>query len=142
MAFWRLHYHLVWGTHQRLPLITEPLERQIYGVILNKAKEMGIIVHAIGNAEEHIHVAASIPPKIAVADCLKNFKGASSYYVNHQPGAAGDFGWQEGYGALTIGERSLNDVIAYVLGQKDHHRLQTIRPLLERMTTDEEDIRR
>ena len=140
MAFWRLHYHLVWATYQRLPLITEPLERQIYGVILNKAKELGIIIHAIGNDVDHIHVTASIPPKIAVADGVKNFKGASSFYVNHQPDAAGDFGWQDGYGALTFGERSLSDVIAYVRGQKEHHRQQAIRPLFERMTAEEDGV--
>jgi putative transposase len=140
MAFWRLHYHLVWATHQRLPLITEPIERQIYGVILNKAKEMEIIVHVIGNMEDHIHVVVSIPPKVAVADCLKHFKGASSYYVNHQPGAAGDFGWQDGYGALTFGDRSLSDVSAYVRGQKEHHRQQAVRPLFERIAVEEDGV--
>jgi REP element-mobilizing transposase RayT len=140
MAYWRLHYHLIWATHQRLPLITPPLEHQIYGVILNKAKEMGIVVHAIGNVEDHIHVVVSIPPKVAVADCIKHFKGASSYYVNHQPGAVGDFAWQDGYGALTFGERSLVDVIAYVRGQKEHHSQQTARPFYERMTAEEDGV--
>jgi putative transposase len=140
MAYWRLHYHLIWATHQRLPLITPTVERQIYGVILNKAKELGIIVHAIGSVADHIHVVVSIPPKIAVADCIKHFKGAISHYVNHQPGAAGDFAWQDGYGALTLGERSLAEVSAYVRGQKEHHSQQTAHPLYERMTAEEDGV--
>jgi REP element-mobilizing transposase RayT len=116
------------------------MEQQIFGVILNKAKEMGIVVHAIGNAEDHIHVVVSIPPRVAVADCIKHFKGASSYYVNHQPGARHDFAWQDGYGALTFGERSLEDVIRYVHGQKEHHRAQTARPMYERITADEDGV--
>ena len=140
MAYWRLHYHLIWATHQRLPLITPPLEPHIYGVILNKAKELGIVVHAIGNVEDHIHVVVSIPPRVAVADCIKHFKGASSYYVNHQADARRDFAWQDGYGALTFGDRSLADVIGYVRGQKEHHRARTARPMYERISADEDGV--
>jgi REP element-mobilizing transposase RayT len=120
MSYWRLHYHLVWATYQRAPLLDESLERQVYGTILGKAKELGVFIHAIGNVEDHIHVAASIPPKLAVADCIKHFKGASSHYVNHQPGASGGFGWQDGYGALAFGDRAMEDVVAYVRNQEEH----------------------
>jgi len=140
MAYWRLYYHLIWATHQRLPLITPSVERQIYGVILNKAREMAIVVYAIGSVEDHVHVVVAIPPKVAVADCIKNFKGASSYYVNHQPGATDKFAWQDGYGALTFGERSLADVIAYVRNQKEHHNGETVRSLYERMSADENGV--
>ncbi len=141
LSYWRLHYHLIWATFQRAPLLTRELEQPIYGVILRKAEEMGIIIHAIGNIEDHIHVAASIPPKIAVADVLKHFKGASSHYVNHQSGASTDFAWQEGYGALTFGERSMPDIVAYVRNQKEHHRQNTTRALFERMAEEDDGVR-
>lgn len=137
MAYWRLHYHLVWATYQRLPLITEPVEHQIYGTLLGKAKELGIIIHAIGSVQDHVHLAVSIPPKLAVADCLKHFKGASSRYVNQQAESDGSFKWQEGYGALTFGERALTDVVAYVHNQKEHHRQGSTRALFERMAEEE-----
>jgi putative transposase len=141
MSYWRLHYHLVWATYQRAPLLDESVERQIYGSILGKAKELGIIVHAIGNIEDHLHVAASIPPRLAVADCVKHFKGASSHYVKHQPGASGGFGWQDGYGAHTFGERAMEDVVAYVRNQKEHHRQKTTRAPFERMTEEDDGVR-
>ena len=140
MAYWRLHDHLVWATYQRLPFLTEVLERQIHGTILGKAKELGIIVHAIGNVEDHVHIAASISPKISVADCVRHFKGASSHYVNHLPNAEGNFAWQEGYGALTFGGRAMKDVIAYVRNQKEHHRQNTTLASFERMTGDDDGV--
>ena len=140
MAFWRLHYHLVWTAYRRMPLITEPIERQIYGTILGKAKELGIIVHAIGNTEDHLHAAVSIPPKIAVADCIRHFKGASSRYVNQQ-NSGEHFGWQDGYGALTFGDRALSDIVAYVRNQKEHHRQNTIRASFERMTDEDDGVK-
>jgi len=140
MAFWRLHYHLVWATYLRHPFLTESVERQVYGTVLRKAKELGVIVHAIGGIEEHMHVAASIPPKHAVADVVRHFKGASSHYVNHQPGADGNFGWQDGYGAFTFGERAMQDVVAYVLNQKEHHRANTVRPFFERLAEEDDGV--
>ena len=140
MSYWRLHYHLVWATYQRLPMLTEPIERQVYGTILNKAQELGIIIHGIGNVQDHIHVAASIPPKIAVADALKHFKGASSRYVNVQPQADGSFKWQEGYGAFTFGDRSMADVVAYVKNQKEHHRRGALLEPFERMSEQDDGV--
>lgn len=140
MSYWRLHYHLVWATYQRLPMLTEQVEKQVYGTIFGKAKELELIVHAIGNVEDHIHVACSIPPKVAVADCLKHFKGASSRYVNVQPNATGSFKWQEGYGAISFGDRAMADIVAYVKNQKEHHRLGTIRPPFERMSDEDDGV--
>ena len=140
MAYWRLHYHLVWATYQRLPFLSEAIERQVYGAILGKAKELGIIVHAIGGIEDHVHAAVSIPPKIAVADCVRHFKGASSHYVNHQPNAEGNFAWQEGYGALTFGDRAMQDVVAYVRNQKEHHWQNTTHAAFERMTEENDGV--
>ncbi len=122
MAYWRLHYHLVWAAYQRAPLLTKQLEREIYGAVLGKAAEIGVIAHAIGGVEDHIHVVVSIPPNIAVADCIRLFKGVSTHHVSHRPEAAGNFGWQDGYGALSFGEATMPDVVAYVRNQKEHHR--------------------
>jgi len=42
--------------------------------------------------------------------------------MNHMDGSDGNFKWQAGYGALTIGERSLETVMAYAAKQKEHYR--------------------
>jgi putative transposase len=137
MAFHRLHYHLIWATYQREPLLVDDTERQVYGTILNKAKDLNCIIHAIGGIDDHIHIAATIPPKLAVAEVIRQFKGASAYYVNHRPQAAGTFGWQRGYGALTFGDRSMESVVAYIHNQKEHHRQNTTIAIYERCESDD-----
>ena len=94
-------------------------------------------IHAAGNIEDHAHVVASIPPKLAVADCVRHLKGASSYAINHMEGSDGKFKWQEGYGALSIGERSLETVKEYAAKQKEHHRENKIIDVYERMEEDD-----
>jgi putative transposase len=70
---------------------------------------------------------------LAVADCVKNFKGASAYAINHMEGNDGHYKWQEGYGALSIGERSLETVMAYAASQKEHHREKSVMAVYERL---------
>jgi putative transposase len=137
MSYWRLFYHLIWATKQREPLLDERTERMAYGAILNKAKELGVIIHAIGGIEDHIHLVATIPPKLAVAECVRQLKGASSYYINHQGAREQEFMWQEGYGALTLSERSVPDAVEYVKAQRSRHNAGTTVPVLERIDEDE-----
>jgi putative transposase len=139
MTFWRLHYHLFWATFNREPSLIADREKMFYGVLCNKSQELGLIIHAAGNVEDHVHVVASIPPKIAVAECVRQIKGASAYAINRMPGGEGDFKWQGGYGALTIDERSLPIVMAYANNQKERHRTNQFIALYERMDGDEDE---
>lgn len=136
MTYWRLHYHLIWATFEREPSLTPEREKVFYGVLYAKAKELDLKIHAAGNVEDHAHIVLSIPPKIAVADCVRHIKGASAYAINHIEGSDGQFKWQEGYGALIVGERSLPRVMAYVAHQKEHHKEQSLVAVYERI--DEE----
>ena len=133
MTYWRLHYHLIWATFERQPTLISEREKVFFGVLYSKAKELDVKVHAAGTVDDHVHVVLSIPPKLAVADCVKHIKGASAFAINHMPGSDGQFKWQEGYGALSIGEGSLEKVMAYVARQKEHHKEQAIIQLYERI---------
>jgi putative transposase len=131
MAYWRLHYHLVWTTKARLPLISSDTARVIEQALYRKARELGVTIHQLGGVEDHIHVVASIPPPVAVARCLQQFKGASSYAVNSGLHHAPRFRWQDGYGVLTLAESSLARVIDYVRRQGEHHSAGELLPALE-----------
>ena len=137
MTYWRLHYHMIWSTIDRQPILTPKVEKMFYGVLYKKAEELGLKIHAAGNVEDHAHVVLSIPPKIAVADCVRQLKGASAYAINHMNGSDGQFKWQAGYGALTVGERSLKTVMEYVARQKEHHHSGTTIGVYERMDEEE-----
>ena len=132
MTYWRLFYHLIWSNHDRQPILTGAREKMFYGVLYRKAEDLGLIIHAAGNVDDHVHVVVSIPPKLSVAECVRKIKGASAYAINHMPGDDGQFQWQSGYGALTIGERSLETVMAYATKQKEHHRDKALLDIYER----------
>ena len=118
MAFWRLYYHLVWATKQRLPLIETKQEPVLYNYIIGKADSLGCIAHAIGGTEDRIHLVISIPPKLSIADFVKKIKGSSSYHMNHLDAGLQKFGWQDGYGVFSMGTQQLDTAIAYVLASE------------------------
>ena len=132
MPYYELYYHLVWATKEREPLITPALLPDLLQYLRGKGIQLGGIVHAVGGIEEHVHVAASIPPRIAVATYVGQLKGASSHWVTHVSGHGFPFAWQEGYGALSFGKRALPQVVEYVLDQQDRHRKQQLIPEMER----------
>ena len=138
MAFWRNYFHLTWSTKDRLPLIQPDIEEQLYSYMVNRASELNVFVYAINGTEDHVHAIVAIPPKHSVSDVVKKLKGASSHFINHVIRPGEFFGWQGGYGCLTIGEKQLSIANHYVRTQKRHHDEGTTNGWLERCDKDDE----
>jgi REP element-mobilizing transposase RayT len=129
-----LYYHLTWSTKEREPLITPEIEPRLFAYIVRKAAELGVYVYAINGWNDHIHLVVAVPPKLALADVVKNLKGASSHDLNHEAGLGYEFAWQRGYGALSLGEKQRPVAEAYVRNQNVHHQQKTVHTWLERCT--------
>ena len=133
MPYWRLFYHFVWSTKQREPLITPEWEGTLYNVIAAKAAELGAFLHAVGGTEDHIHLVASVSPKIALSTFIGQVKGNSSHFVNHELDVAIHFAWQAEYGVVSFGGKRLDIVVRYVKNQRKHHADGTAIAMLEQI---------
>ena len=127
MALWRVFYHFVWSTKERKPLIKLNIEPQLYHYIIGKADALNCITHAINGTKNHIHLVVSIPPTLAISDFVKKIKGSSSHYLNNVLSLKENkFAWQAGYGVFSLGQTQLEQAIAYVVDQKQHHSKGTV----------------
>ncbi|HVS20640.1 MAG TPA: transposase [Pyrinomonadaceae bacterium] len=99
----------------------------------------GVIVHAIGGTETHVHMAVSIPPTLVIADTIGKLKGSSSHYVNHELVNRKLLDWQTGYGVVSFGTKDLEWVVNYIRNQKQHHCKGRIVDRLERINNDDDD---
>lgn len=133
MPYWKLYYHFVWGTKGRLPLIDSVLEPELYRAVAAKAKDMDAYIHALGGVEDHVHLAVSLPPKIAPAKFIGDLKGNSSHYVNYVIKPGFEFHWQDEYGILSFGEKNLPVVVRYIHDQKKNHASGTLIATMEKM---------
>lgn len=135
MPYWRLFYHLVWATRGREPSVDEALARVVEWSIRTTCTDQKVILHAVGVMPDHVHVAVSIPPSVAVSTFVGRLKGASSHAINDvSPTLA--FAWQAEYGALSFGEKALLDVVAYIRDQAQRHASERLWASLEQVADE------
>ena len=115
MSFWRTYYHLVWATKDEEPLIPPAKESQLMTLLIRKSNELGVRIYAVSVMPNHVHLIAAIPPRMAVADVIKNLKGFVSFSFGK------GFSWQRGYGVMTFGEGQRPQAMAYVQNQRQLH---------------------
>ncbi len=94
---------------------------------------MGARVHEVGGVEDHVHVAVSVPPSIALSEFVRQVKGSSSHFMSHEMAVPVPFAWQAEYGLISFDRKQLAAVVGYVRQQREHHEGHTTIPALERV---------
>src|ERR1700722_18909562 len=112
--------HCVFSTKSRRNLIRPEVQPDLWAFIGGIARKNGFKALIVGGTENHVHILLSLSAIMAVAKALQLIKGGSSRWMNETH--ADGFAWQEGYGAFTIGVSQMRDTVAYIRGQKEHHR--------------------
>ena len=119
--------HFVWGTWDRLPLLTGEREDIAHRAIGAKCAELATEIIALGGVEDHIHLLVDLPTTICVADFIKHAKGASAHLISHQF-APDFFRWQGAYGVFSVSFGDLPRVSKYIHNQRQHHQFDEIIP--------------
>ena len=118
----RVYVHLVWATHERLPLIDADLEPTIHASLWRRCDRFGAIPLALGGVEDHIHLLLALPATCSLAQLVGDLKGWSSYLANRRSQPRTEFRWQGAYAAFSVGERGIEPVRHYIARQREHHR--------------------
>jgi len=142
MSFWRNYYHLVWGTKNRLSLLSRMFEQRLFNYLITKAKELEVIIFAINSTEDQVHAVVAIPPKQSVSSVVKHLKGSSAHYVNYVIDPGGAFQWQRGYGWITLGEKQRPIAVDYVRNKKQHHAENTTNSWFEYSAPEDQGAER
>ena len=82
---------------------------------------------AINGTTNHIHFLIGMKPNCSLSDMIREVKKSSASFVKEKGFSPFQFRWQEGYGAFSYGHSQLNNVIAYINNQEDHHRKKSFR---------------
>lgn len=117
-AYARNHIHIVFGTKGGRKCIHGEMRERLWNNLRDTAREYGVTVLEIGGSDDHVHLLATLPPKIAVATLLRATKANSSTWMNEQGHL---FSWQAGYGAFSVSASKLEKVAAYIRAQAEHH---------------------
>jgi REP element-mobilizing transposase RayT len=121
-----LHYHLVFGTKNRVPSIVESWRPRLHEYLGGTARGLGGIPQAVGGMADHVHLLVGLKATHRVADIVRELKKASSQWMREEMGLF-DFAWQEGYAAFTVGASARDGVRIYIQNQETHHRVASFR---------------
>ena len=136
-AFSQIYLHITFHTKDNRPMIRGEIESRLHDYMRTRALESpGVEVHAVGGIEDHVHLAVRIPPTLLISDWIGDLKGASSWHINHRVKPK-TLQWQDGYGVVSFGKRSLAEVIDYIKHQREHHQKGSTHSGLERITTED-----
>jgi REP element-mobilizing transposase RayT len=89
------------------------------------ARDQGMKALVIGGVADHVHLLLSLPSTIAIANAIQQIKGGSSKWVHETFPEHSLFGWQEGYGAFSVGISQVERTTGYIRAQREHHRRKT-----------------
>ena len=119
--------HCVWSTKNRASFLDSELRERLWPYLGGIARENKMKTLAAGGVADHVHLLISLPGQLSVAKAIQLLKGNSSKWIHETfPGLAG-FGWQEGYGAFSIGVSGVDATVHYIRNQTEHHRHRTFR---------------
>jgi putative transposase len=114
-------FHCVFSTKERRKSISPEIQPRLWPYLGGIARNHGLTALSIGGSDDHVHLLLSIPSTITVADAMRIIKSESSRWI-HQTCGQDTFEWQEGYGAFSIGHSQLEPTLAYIAGQREHHK--------------------
>ena len=76
---------------------------------------------------DHIHILVSLGPSISISDLVRDIKAGSSKYINDNNWINGKFNWQNGFSAFSYSKSHVDNVVKYILNQKNIIRRKLLR---------------
>jgi REP element-mobilizing transposase RayT len=111
--------HVVFSTKDRRKLISGEFQPRMWAYAAGICRKLGILVHAVGGLEDHIHFLIQVPPTLAVAEAVLAIKSNTSRWANEE---GHKFAWQQGYGAFSVSSSIVPAVVRYIQNQEAHHK--------------------
>ena len=120
-----LHYHLVFSTKDRLPLIDLSWRNRLHEYLGGTVSGLDGFPQGTGGIADHVHLLVGLKATHWLADFMRELKKASSAWVHDKIGIHA-FAWQEGYAAFTVSPSGRASFQSYI-AKEAHHQKKTFR---------------
>jgi len=119
----KIWLHIVFNTKNRQGSIRPEMQEELWRYLAATCNASGCHARRVGGTVDHVHILCELARTIPVCDVLEKAKKSSSKWMKTK--GVPEFGWQNGYGAFSIGQSQVRDVVDYICGQGEHHRRRT-----------------
>ena len=119
-----LQYHLVWCTKYRRKVLTNGADEDCKRLLQELAEEYGFRILAMEVMPDHVHLLVDAKPQFYISDMVKIIKGglARQLFLLHPEMKEKLWGghlWNSSYCAVTVSDRSREQVEHYIESQKE-----------------------
>ena len=123
----QIYIQVIFAVKGRNSLINPAWEEKLYkyitGIVQTKEQKM----LAINGIPNHIHFLIGMKPSCCLSDLVREVKKSSNEFIKKNNFTKFKFNWQEEFGAFSYSHSQLDQVIKYIMRQKEHHRKKTFR---------------
>jgi len=123
----QIYIQIIFAVKGRDSLIHPEWEEQLYkyitGIVQNKEQKM----LAINGVANHIHFFIGMRPSCCLSDLVREIKKSTNVFINERNLTKFNFSWQTGFGAFSYSHSQFDNVIAYIINQKEHHKKKTFK---------------
>lgn len=121
----KINVHLVFHVKSTgIRIREEDLER-VFSYIGGTIRSHDSAPIQIGGMPDHVHILATLPKTMSLADFVRVIKANSSKWIKTLDGYYNSFSWQEGYGAFSVSPSQMKNTISYITRQPEHHKKRT-----------------
>ena len=126
-TFTQIYMHNVFAVDFRQSLIKPEWEVELYKYITGIVQEQKQKMIAINGVTDHIHFVIGMKPTCVLSDLNREIKKATNDFIKEKRFTRTRFKWQEGFGAFSVSPNALDNVVKYVMNQKEHHKIVTFK---------------
>jgi REP element-mobilizing transposase RayT len=122
----RIWIHLIFSTKNRFPfLVDKKLRTDIHTYLATVLRGHDCDTLIVNGVEDHVHALFALPRTHSVASVVKEIKRSSSVFAKELSATLATFHWQGGYGAFSVSQSILEEVVRYIENQEEHHKRAT-----------------
>lgn len=119
------YMHIVFHTKCTAITMREEDLGRIFDYVGGVIRNINGVSIQVGGRPDHIHILASMPKTMSLAEFVRTIKSNSSKWIKTLDSYYEPFMWQEGYGAFSVSASVLDKTVKYIKFQKARHRDQT-----------------
>jgi len=122
----RLWTHLIFSTKNRFPFLSDKTIRtDLHAYLAKMLRQQDCETRIVNGVEDHVHALFALSRTHFIASVVKEIKRTSSGLAKELSPALAEFHWQGGYGAFSVSQSNLDEVIRYIENQEKHHKRVT-----------------
>ncbi len=129
----RLYFHFVWVTKQRLPLLIDDIKNAVGQAIIEQCQKYEYKIFEMAIMPDHVHILLSLKPTDYLPDVARYLKGYSSRKVNRETPTnhaitnrvlkntvrKNTVRWTDGYSVDSVGHSELPRIRRYIAKQRE-----------------------